>query len=191
MPSSTTPPSADILKANPEIGGVILLEPFTDEFYGIAVSKNRQDVLKAINEGLAAIRASGEYDQIYNAWLGVPATAEGDSGAAMAEDVVWVGELRRVRWDRAKVVAVDDMTVEFDLCKPDPAFLSKVAFSAFGIPAQRMDQKPAAPATCWITRSAPAPTCWTAGTAATASSSRRTPITGASRPRPTPSCSAG
>ncbi|MCB0004589.1 MAG: hypothetical protein KDH86_18755, partial [Anaerolineae bacterium] len=32
-----------------------------------------------------------------------------------------------------KVVAVDDMTVEFDLCKPDPAFLSKVAFSAFGI----------------------------------------------------------
>ena len=31
------------------------------------------------------------------------------------------------------MVALDDMTVEFNLCKPDPAFLSKVAFSAFAI----------------------------------------------------------
>ncbi|MCB0245934.1 MAG: transporter substrate-binding domain-containing protein, partial [Anaerolineae bacterium] len=128
------PTSADILKANPEIGGVILGEPFTDEFYGIAVNKNRQDVLKAINEGLAAIRASGEYDQIYNAWLGVPAAAEGDSGAAMAEGMSF-GLESCDGFDGIvqKVVAVDDMTVEFDLCKPDPAFLSKVAFSAFGI----------------------------------------------------------
>jgi peptide/nickel transport system substrate-binding protein len=29
--------------------------------------------------------------------------------------------------------AVDDLTVEFDLCAPDPAFPSKIAFSPFGI----------------------------------------------------------
>ena len=128
------PTSADILKANPEIGAMIIGEPFTDEFYGIAVNKERQDVLKAINEGLAAIRASGEYDQIYNAWLGVPAAAEGGSGAAMAEGMSF-GLESCDGFDGIvqKVVAVDDMTVEFDLCKPDPACLSKVAFSAFGI----------------------------------------------------------
>ncbi|MEZ4771067.1 MAG: ABC transporter substrate-binding protein [Caldilineales bacterium] len=32
-----------------------------------------------------------------------------------------------------KVIALDEMTVEFKLCKPDPAFLSKVAFSSFAI----------------------------------------------------------
>jgi ABC-type transport system substrate-binding protein len=32
-----------------------------------------------------------------------------------------------------KIEAIDDMTVVFDLCAPDPAFLSKIAFSAFGI----------------------------------------------------------
>ncbi len=78
---------------------MIIGEPFTDEFYGIAVNKERQDVLKAINEGLAAIRASGEYDEIYDKWLGVPVMAQGDGGAAMAgdDDVVRIGELRRVR----------------------------------------------------------------------------------------------
>ena len=32
-----------------------------------------------------------------------------------------------------KITAVDRLTVEFQLCNPDVAFLSKVAFSAFGI----------------------------------------------------------
>ncbi|MEO8208519.1 MAG: ABC transporter substrate-binding protein, partial [Chloroflexota bacterium] len=32
-----------------------------------------------------------------------------------------------------KITAVDRLTVKFDLCAPDVAFLSKVAFSAFGI----------------------------------------------------------
>jgi len=31
------------------------------------------------------------------------------------------------------IVAADDMTVQFNLCKPDPAFLAKVAFTPFGI----------------------------------------------------------
>jgi len=32
-----------------------------------------------------------------------------------------------------KITAVDELTVEFQLCAPDPAFLPKVAFSVFGI----------------------------------------------------------
>ncbi len=31
------------------------------------------------------------------------------------------------------IEAVDEMTVQFNLCKPDPAFLAKVAFTPFGI----------------------------------------------------------
>ncbi|KAA3658634.1 MAG: peptide ABC transporter substrate-binding protein [Chloroflexi bacterium] len=31
------------------------------------------------------------------------------------------------------IIALDELTVEFNLCKPDPAFLAKVAFTPFGI----------------------------------------------------------
>lgn len=65
------PTSADIIKANPELGVVLVGTPFTDEFYGIAVRKERADVLSAINEGLAKVRASGEYAQIYEKWFGM------------------------------------------------------------------------------------------------------------------------
>lgn len=66
------PVSADIIKANPELGVVLVGTPFTDEFYGIAVRRERSDVLQAINEGLAKVIASGEYDQIYEKWFGTP-----------------------------------------------------------------------------------------------------------------------
>ena len=33
----------------------------------------------------------------------------------------------------ASIEAVDDLTVKFNLCAPDPAFLSKIAFSAFAV----------------------------------------------------------
>jgi ABC-type transport system substrate-binding protein len=35
--------------------------------------------------------------------------------------------------EMSQIKALDQYTVEFDLCNPDPAFLSKVAFSAMGI----------------------------------------------------------
>ncbi len=66
------PTSADIIKANPQWGVSLVGTPFTDEFYGFAVRKERADVLKAINEGLAKVKASGEYDKIYETWFGVP-----------------------------------------------------------------------------------------------------------------------
>ena len=64
------PVSIDIIKANPEMGVMMVGQPFTDEFYGIAVNKSKADVLAAINKGLAAVKASGEYDTIYNKWFG-------------------------------------------------------------------------------------------------------------------------
>lgn len=36
---------------------------------GFAVSKNNQALVEKLNKGLAAIKASGEYDKIYEKWL--------------------------------------------------------------------------------------------------------------------------
>lgn len=44
---------------------------FTDEPYGIAVKKGSSDLLKAVNDTLAELKSSGEYDKIYKRWLGV------------------------------------------------------------------------------------------------------------------------
>jgi ABC-type amino acid transport substrate-binding protein len=64
------PTAVDIIKANPEMDLKILDGVYTDEEYGIAVNKDRDDVLAAINEGLAAVQESGQYDQIYDAYFG-------------------------------------------------------------------------------------------------------------------------
>jgi ABC-type transport system substrate-binding protein len=66
------PTSADIIRANPEMNATLVGEPFTDELYGIAVNQEQTDLLAAINEGLAAIRADGTYDEIYDRWFGAP-----------------------------------------------------------------------------------------------------------------------
>ena len=49
----------------------IIQEVATGEQYGIGVSKSNPDLLKAINDALAKIKASGEYDAIYKKWFGV------------------------------------------------------------------------------------------------------------------------
>jgi len=64
------PTSSDIIQANPEIGATLVGEPITDEFYGIAVNKEKGDLLEMINKGLTDIRADGTYDEIYNKWFG-------------------------------------------------------------------------------------------------------------------------
>lgn len=63
------PVSADIIRANPELDVTLVGEPFTDEFYGIAVNKDKPEILAAINKGLAAVRESGQYDEIYAKWF--------------------------------------------------------------------------------------------------------------------------
>jgi peptide/nickel transport system substrate-binding protein len=53
-------------------------------------------------------------------------TAYPESGDAPCGVAPYTGELK-------KITAIDRLTVEFQLCQPDAAFLAKVAFSVFGI----------------------------------------------------------
>jgi polar amino acid transport system substrate-binding protein len=64
------PTAVDIVQANPEMNLSILDGVYTDEQYGIAVNPERQDVLEAINQGLAAVQESGRYDEIYDDYFG-------------------------------------------------------------------------------------------------------------------------
>lgn len=43
--------------------------PMSEEQYGIAVRKGNAELLKKINDGLAAIRANGEFDKITEKWF--------------------------------------------------------------------------------------------------------------------------
>jgi polar amino acid transport system substrate-binding protein len=64
------PTAIDIVKANPEMNLLVLPGVYTDEEYGIAVIKENPDLLEAINSGLAAVRESGKYDEIYDKYFG-------------------------------------------------------------------------------------------------------------------------
>lgn len=56
---------------------------FEKEFYGFAVSKGRDDDLLAkLNAGLAAIKADGTYDRIYNKWFSAGGADEAASSAS-------------------------------------------------------------------------------------------------------------
>lgn len=45
-------------------------EPFTDEPYGIAMKKGETALVDAVNAGLKKLHDSGEYDKIYEKWIG-------------------------------------------------------------------------------------------------------------------------
>ncbi|MEF2966476.1 glutamate ABC transporter substrate-binding protein [Paenibacillus sp. M1] len=45
-------------------------EPFTDEPYGIAIRKGNSDLVQAVNDTLKELHESGEYDGIYEKWIG-------------------------------------------------------------------------------------------------------------------------
>ncbi len=47
---------------------IIVGEPFTQEFYGIAVKKENKQLLDKINESLVELKKSGELDQIIAYW---------------------------------------------------------------------------------------------------------------------------
>jgi len=64
------PVSAAIVKDTTR-GLKIIQEVATGEQYGIGVSKANPDLLKAINDALAKLKTSGEYDAIYKKWFGV------------------------------------------------------------------------------------------------------------------------
>lgn len=54
-----------------EIGGgaVLVGEPLSDEFYGIAIKKDNNDLLEQLNKALKTIKENGKYDEIYNKWV--------------------------------------------------------------------------------------------------------------------------
>ena len=64
------PVTASIVKDSAR-GLKIIQEIPTGEQYGIGVAKTNPDLLKAINDGLAKVKASGEYATIYQKWFGV------------------------------------------------------------------------------------------------------------------------
>ena len=66
-----TPVAADYVLQNDEYKGTLKIvgEPFTEEYYGIAVKKGNSEVLDLINKGLADVLASDLPDELANKWL--------------------------------------------------------------------------------------------------------------------------
>jgi ABC-type amino acid transport substrate-binding protein len=80
------PTSADIIANNPDLEAVIVGEPLTDEFYGIAINPEEAELLDAVNTSLANLIADGTYAEIFNEWFGQDPPAafmpEGDGAEA-------------------------------------------------------------------------------------------------------------
>lgn len=89
-------------------------EPFTDEYYGVAVKKDAPEILAAINEGLQTVLAQGIIAELEDKWIKV---------APEAEPVSLVKAVEKI----------DNYTVKITLNRPDVAFLYKLAFGAFAI----------------------------------------------------------
>ena len=64
------PTAAEVLQSNPEMDLKLVDGVFTEEQYGIAVNEEETELLEAINEGLAAVKESGAYDEIYDKYFG-------------------------------------------------------------------------------------------------------------------------
>jgi polar amino acid transport system substrate-binding protein len=54
-------------QAHPDL--VVLNEQITTEAYGIAVSKDKPELTKALNEALTRLKSNGTYDKIVNKWF--------------------------------------------------------------------------------------------------------------------------
>jgi len=66
-----TPVAADFALMNPNFQGKLKIvgEPFTEEYYGVAVKKGNKEVLDAINKGLNAVLDTDTYSKIEDKWL--------------------------------------------------------------------------------------------------------------------------
>jgi polar amino acid transport system substrate-binding protein len=66
--------AADYALTNPEyaksLALAFLIVPDEPEYLGFAVKKGDKETLTLINEGLKKVKASGEYDQIFQKWFG-------------------------------------------------------------------------------------------------------------------------
>ncbi|MFW6181545.1 MAG: basic amino acid ABC transporter substrate-binding protein [Spirochaetota bacterium] len=66
-----TPVAAQFALQNETYQGKLKIvgEPFTDEYYGIAVAKGNREVLDAINRGLEGVLGTKAYERIEKKWL--------------------------------------------------------------------------------------------------------------------------
>jgi polar amino acid transport system substrate-binding protein len=66
-----SPIAADYVMNNPNFKGKLKIvgEPFTEEYFGIAVQMDNVELLETLNAALAKVIASGKRDQIINTWL--------------------------------------------------------------------------------------------------------------------------
>jgi len=66
-----TPVAADFALQSESYKGKLKIvgEPFTDEYYGIAVQKGNTEVLDAINKGLDKVLGTSAYEKIEKKWL--------------------------------------------------------------------------------------------------------------------------
>ena len=65
------PTSADIISKNPDMGVVLVGDPLSEEFYGIAVQPDQPELLDAVNAALEEIIADGTYAELYEEWFDV------------------------------------------------------------------------------------------------------------------------
>jgi polar amino acid transport system substrate-binding protein len=63
--------ASDFVLSNAAYAGKLQIvgEPFTDEFFGIAVQKDNTELLAKLNASLNAVRESGKLDELINKWL--------------------------------------------------------------------------------------------------------------------------
>ncbi len=65
------PTSADIISKNPDLGAVLVGDPMSEEYYGIAVQPDKPELLDALNKALAEVIADGSYRDLYFKWFAV------------------------------------------------------------------------------------------------------------------------
>lgn len=66
-----TPIAADFVLQNENYSGTLKIvgEPFTEEFYGIAVRDGNSEVLEMINAGLEVVLNDGTFEELQDKWL--------------------------------------------------------------------------------------------------------------------------
>lgn len=103
-------PVMQFLTKDPSKGLKVIGEAPTAELYGIAVAKGNPALLAAINDGLAKVKASGEYDKLYKQWFGVAPSAS-TTGATSAAAKPAAGA-------KMKLVTPGQITVGSDISFP-------------------------------------------------------------------------
>ncbi|MFO7696276.1 MAG: transporter substrate-binding domain-containing protein, partial [Anaerolineae bacterium] len=81
------PVAADYALASEQFAGKLKIvgDPITDELYGALVNKGENaEFVTLFNEGLAKVRASGQYDEIYTKWISGDGSATPVAQASVA-----------------------------------------------------------------------------------------------------------